>query len=144
MLKGIDPLIGPDLLKTLALMGHGDEIVVADGNFPAESIARRTACGSALAIGCDAVRALSAILSLMPLDEDELCPVVTMQIIGDPDTQPPVVLDALPVLAGHGQVPTSIERFGFYERASRAFAIVRTLETRPYGNFILRKGVVTV
>ena len=143
MLKTIDPLLNPDLLRVLALMGHGDQIVIADANFPSASVAASTVHGTALRIDCDAPRALEAVLSLMPLDEFEPEPVQTMQVVGAPDEVPDAVAAAMPILAAEGAEPTSVERFEFYERAARTFAVLRTAETRPYGNFILRKGVVT-
>ena len=142
MLKGIDPMIGPDLLHVLARMGHGDEIVLADANFPAASVARQTVEGRELRMDCDAIPALRAVLSLLPIDDFQPDPVMTMQIVGDPDGLPPVVADALPLLSAQGLRPAGIERFAFYDRAKAAFAVVRTAEARPYGNFILRKGVI--
>lgn len=124
-------------------MGHGDEIVLADANFPSASVARGTVRGSELRIDCDAIVALRAVLSLLPLDGYQPDPVLTMQVVGDPVAVPPVVAEAAPLLALEGVVSASLERFAFYERASRAFAVLRTAETRAYGNFILRKGVVT-
>lgn len=143
MLKGIDPRIGPDLLRTLARMGHGDEIVVSDANFPSAAVARHTVEGAELRIDCDAVAALAAVLALLPLDGFEPDPVVTMQVVGDSAAVPPVVAEAMPLLAAEGVRPSSLERFAFYQRARGAFAILRTAETRPYGNFILRKGVIS-
>ena len=144
MLKGTDPLLGPDLLHALALMGHGDEIVIVDANFPAASVARKTVYGSALAMGCDALQALSTILTVFPLDEHEPDPVSTMQMVGQPETMPPVVEQSLPILRPYNVAPVGIERFAFYRRAQTAFAVVRTAEMRPYGNFILRKGVISL
>lgn len=142
MLKGIDPLISPDLLRALARMGHGDEIVISDANFPSASVAAQTVAGRELRIDCDAIRALRAVLSLLPLDTHQPDPVLTMQVVGAPDTQPETVIEALPVLAAAGARPAELERFAFYARAKTAFAVLRTAETRPYGNFILRKGVI--
>ncbi len=142
MLKGIDPLVGPDLLRCLALMGHGDEIVVSDANFPAASVASSTVHGTALRMDCGAVRALEAILGLMPVDTFEADPVMTMQMVGDPEGIPEVVAEAAPLLQREGCISSGLERFAFYERARRAFVVVLTAEPRPYGNFILRKGVI--
>ncbi|WOI57188.1 RbsD/FucU family protein [Palleronia sp. LCG004] len=142
MLKGIDPLIGPELLRALALMGHGDRIVVTDANFPAASVGNATVLGTALRMECDAPRALEAILSLMPLDTYIDDPVLTMQVVGDPNAMPEVVTDALPVFTREGAKPKGVERFEFYDMARRTFAVLRTTETRPYGNFILSKGVL--
>lgn len=143
MLKGIDPLIGPDLLRVLARMGHGDEIVLADANFPSASVARSTVEGRELHMGCDALQALRAVLSLLPIDAHEPDPILTMQVVGAPAEVPPVVAQAAGVLRAEGVASVGIERFAFYERAKRAFAVVRTMEPRPYGNFILRKGVIS-
>ncbi|MFT4148872.1 MAG: RbsD/FucU domain-containing protein [Paracoccaceae bacterium] len=142
MLRNIDPLINPDLLYALARMGHGDEIVITDANFPSAAIAAQSVTGRELHIGCDVVRALGAVLSLFPLDEHQPDPVVTMQVVGAPEECPATVADALPLLAAAGVEPTTIERFAFYERAKTAFAVLRTADARPYGNFILRKGVI--
>lgn len=81
MLKGIDPRIGPDLLAVLARMGHGDEIVLADANFPSASVARETVEGRELQIGCGATEALEAVLSLLPLDRFQPGPVMVMQVV---------------------------------------------------------------
>lgn len=142
MLKGIDPLLGPDLLAVLAAMGHGDEIVIADANFPSESVARQTVHGRSLRMDCDAIRALTAVLSLLPLDDFEPDPVLTMQVVGDPDAVPEVVAEAAPVLAADGVKSAGLERFAFYDRAKKSFAVVQTAELRIYANFILRKGVI--
>ncbi len=141
MLKGIDPLLGPDLLRVLAAMGHGDEIVIVDANFPAEASARRLVRLD----GVDATRTAQAILSVLPLDEYVEAPAAVMAVVGDPDAERPVFADFRRLVeAAHG-APVSferVERFAFYERARRAFAIVATGERRLYGNLILTKGVL--
>ncbi|MDD2869352.1 RbsD/FucU domain-containing protein [Neomegalonema sp.] len=142
MLKGLDPMLGPETLAALASMGHGDEIVLCDANFPAESVARSTVLGRALRMDCDALRALKAVLSLLPLDGHEPDPVLTMQVVGDPAAVPEAVALAEPLFGAEGVASASLERFAFYDRARKAYAILRTAETRPYGNFILRKGVI--
>ncbi|PZQ52106.1 MAG: ribose ABC transporter [Rhodovulum sulfidophilum] len=142
MLKGIDPLLNPELLAVLAAMGHGDEIVFSDANFPATSVAAETVHGVALRVDCPVLAALGAALSIFPLDTFDGAPVLTMQVVGDPDATPEVVAEAAPLFAAEGAAMATLERFAFYERAKGAFAIVRTLERRPYGNFILRKGVL--
>lgn len=142
MLKGVDPMLGPELLAVLASMGHGDEIVLCDANFPADAVARSTIRGRALRLDCDALRALKAVLSLLPLDGYEPDPVLTMQVVGDPAAIPEAVAQAEPLFAAEGFASASLERFAFYERARKAYAVLRTGETRPYGNFILRKGVI--
>jgi len=139
MLRGIHPLLTPDLLFILASMGHGDRIIIADANFPAVRIARRLV---PLA-GVDASQALEAILSVLPIDDFESDPVVVMQVVGDPDALPDVVRDFITILAANGlQPPARIERQAFYRAAGDAFAIISTGERRFYGNIILTKGVV--
>lgn len=144
MLKGIDARISPNLLRVLARMGHGDEIVIADANFPSAAVARHTVEETELRIDCDAVAALRAVLSLLPIDSFEPDPVLTMQVVDDPAAVPAVVAEAAPLLAAQDLRSAALERFAFYERARRGFAVLRTAETRPYGNFILRKGVISV
>lgn len=141
MLKGLDPLLGPDLLHVLAAMGHGDELVVADGNFPAASIARRLVRLD----GVDAPRALRAILSVFPLDTFGATPARVMAVVGDPGAVPAPVRDFQAIVdaaAGRPVPLEALERFAFYERARAAFAVVATGEPRPYGNILLVKGVV--
>lgn len=139
MLKGLSPLLSADLLHALASMGHGDEIVLADANFPAATHARRL-----LRLpGVGVERVLDAVLSVLPLDTFVDQPALTMQVVGDDAAVPPAVADMQRVLVQHGCQPAgSLERFAFYERAAGAFAVVATGETRVYGNVILRKGVV--
>jgi L-fucose mutarotase len=142
MLKGLDPVLGPDLLHVLAAMGHGDELVVADGNFPAASVARRLVRLD----GVDAPRALRAILSVLPLDTFTPRPAAVMAVVGDPAAVPEPVraFQALVDAAAGRSVPLeALERFAFYERARAAFAVVVTGERRPYGNILLVKGVVS-
>ena len=88
------------------------------------------------------MRALGAILSLFPLDEHQPDPVMTMQVVGSPEDIPETVAEALPLLVAAGASPKAIERFAFHDRAKTAFAVLRTADARPYGNFILRKGVI--
>ncbi|MFN4010030.1 MAG: RbsD/FucU family protein [Pannonibacter sp.] len=142
MLKGIDPLIGADLLKVLAAMGHGDEIVVVDANFPADSVARHSVHGQPLRMDCSAVRAVEAILTLLPVDTFGAEPVLTMQVVDDPGAVPPVVAEAQPLFSAEKADMGTLERYAFYERAKKAYAIVLTNELRPYGNFVIRKGVI--
>jgi L-fucose mutarotase len=142
MLKNLDPLLGPDLLHVLAAMGHGDELVVADGNFPAASVARRLVRLD----GIDAPRALRAILSLLPLDTFTATPAAVMAVVGDPGSVPPPVRDFQAIVDAAAGRPVRLEileRFAFYERARAAFAVVATGEPRPYGNILVVKGVVT-
>ncbi len=142
MLKGLSPLLSPDLLHVLASMGHGDEIVLADANFPSATHATHSKRLVNLP-GVPAAAILDAVLSVIPLDTFVDEPALTMQVVGDAAAVPEALLDFNAVLKRHGCQPAaSLERFAFYERASRAFAIVATGETRIYGNIILKKGVV--
>ncbi len=141
MLRGIDPILSPDLLRILRAMGHGDEIVIADANFPAESSARRLVRLD----GLDAPRVLRAVLSVMPLDSFVDDPALSMAVVGDPDAVPPVVAlfqEVVDAVADHPARIRPLERFAFYERARAAFAVVTTGEGRHYGNLILKKGVL--
>lgn len=139
MLKGIDPLLGPELLAILRAMGHGDEIVVADANFPAKSLAKRLVRVD----GVDATRIVSAIVSLMPLD-DFAAAAFRMAVVDAAADVPPITREFESALrqAGEARTIEAIERHAFYERARNAFAIVATGETRLYGNLILKKGVI--
>ena len=142
MLKGLDPLLGPDLLHILAAMGHGDELVIADANFPAASIARRLVRLD----GVDAPRALRAVLSVLPVDTFTPTPAAVMAVVGDPGAVPPPVRDFQPIVDAAAGRPVRfevLERFAFYERARAAFAVVATGEPRPYGNILVVKGVVS-
>jgi L-fucose mutarotase len=140
MLKGIDPVLGPDLLAILRAMGHGDEIVVADANFPAAANARRLV----RADGIDAVRLVRAIASLMPLDDFVPAAAFRMAVVDAPGEVPPITADFAVALAesGYAGPIEPVERHQFYARAREAFAIVASGETRLYGNLILKKGVV--
>jgi L-fucose mutarotase len=145
MLKGIDPLLTPELLRVLAEMGHGDEILVADANFTATTLGRGKVLITLPGVGVQ--RACEALLSLLPLDTAVAQPVAYMQVC---DT-PPGYLSALQrrvigslEAAGHASAAQceAIERFAFYDRVQRAHAIVHTGELQPYANFILKKGVI--
>lgn len=146
MLKGLDPLLNADLLYVLRAMGHGDDIVVADTNFPADSVATETVHGALLRLdGVDAPRAVAAILSLMPLDSFVPHPAERMEVVGAPDEIPPVqaeVQAAIDRAEGRPLPMGSIERHAFYARAKRAYAVVQTGERRFYGCFVLKKGVI--
>ncbi len=146
MLWGIDPLLDADLLYALRRMGHGDEIVLVDANFPAASTAMSTVIGEPILMaGVNAPRAVEAILSIMPLDTFVPDPACRMEVVGDPSAIPPVQREVQQALdrAASKHVPLlGIERFAFYERAKNAFAIVATGERRFYADFIFKKGVV--
>ncbi len=141
MLKGLDPMLTPELLYALAQMGHGDEIAVVDANFPATSVARRLITLD----GASAPRALTAILSVMPLDHMAEHPARVMAVVGKPREVPPAVAEfaqILEVALGHKLPLEPVERHAFYAQARNAFAILRTGERRPYGNILLSKGVI--
>ena len=141
MLRRISPILSPDLLHALAAMGHGDDIVLGDANFPAASLGP-----AALRLdGLSATDVLRAVLEVMPLDSFVPAPALTMQVVGDPDAVPPVKAEFQAIIddvADHPSQIATLERFAFYERAKDAFVIVQTGETRLYGNIILKKGVI--
>jgi L-fucose mutarotase len=141
MLIGLDPLLGPELLHALRAMGHGDDIVLADANFPAAATARRLV----RADGCDLARLLTAVLSVLPLDRTEPHAAVAMEVVGDPTRREPVHREIAALVSQKGQPAAELhylERHAFYARAREAFAVVQTGEPRFYGNVILRKGTV--
>ncbi|MEX3006969.1 RbsD/FucU family protein [Hoeflea sp. TYP-13] len=141
MLRGLNPILSPDLLYILRAMGHGDEIVIADANFPAESMGQQVVRLD----GISATEVLEAVLSVMPLDSFVDDPASTMQVVDDPETTPEVVeafQKIIEKVADNPAAITSVERFTFYDRAKTAFAIVQTGEKRLYGNIILKKGVI--
>lgn len=141
MLIGIHTALTPDLLRHLRAMGHGDELVIADANFPAEGCAQRI---ERLA-GVSATETLRAILSLMPLDAYVPAPVRSMQVVGDPDAVPEIVSEFQSIVnkAAPGLPPIkALERQAFYVEARRTYCIVQTAETRLYGNLIIQKGIV--
>ena len=135
MLKGISPLVSPELLKTLAEMGHGDEIVLSDAHFPAHSINERVL----RADGLPADRLLAAISPLFELDA-YATPVVMMAPVAG-DALDPMVEAAYRQALGYTGEIEQMERYAFYDRARKAYAVVVTGETRKYGNVILKKGV---
>lgn len=144
MLKGIPKIISPELLKVLCEMGHGDTIVIADGNFPAESMGR-----NAKVIRCDGhggAELLDAILKLFPLDTYVEKPVTLMQVVpGDP-VETPIWDEYIRIISNYdgrgAEAITNIECFSFYEKAKQAYAIIATGESALYANLILQKGVI--
>ena len=139
MLKGLPKLLSPALLKILCEMGHGDEIVIADGNFPAENYGKRVV----RADGCGGVEMLDAVLRVLPLDTYSQENFLLMQTVeGDPR---PEIWDEYRVVAQRNDDNVrfgDLERFAFYERAKNAFAVIATGEEAVYANIILKKGVV--
>jgi L-fucose mutarotase len=139
MLRGIHPLLSPDLLHALASMGHGDRLAVVDANFPALSHARRLVALP----GTTAPAVLEAILSVLPVDDFEPHPVSVMQVVGDPAMLPETVREFAGILASNDLPrPVGLERHAFYQAAAAAFVVVQTGERRFYGNILLTKGVV--
>ena len=141
MLKGLDPLLSPELLRVLRAMGHGDEIAVVDANYPAASagppVIRLAGVGT--------TAAAEAILSVMPLDSFVPEAVWCMGVVDDPEGEQPIFDEFRATVRRHeGDVfrLAKLERFAFYARAAEAFAIVATGERRLYGNLIMKKGVV--
>lgn len=140
MLKGISPLISPELLKVLDEMGHGDEIVLADANFPSGSIGQRVI----RADGIGTAELLAAILPLFPLDQYDSDHFVLMEVVPG-DTVVPVIWEGYKAVLNYYEPGTEvhkIERFAYYERAKKAYCVVATGEKAQYANIILKKGVV--
>ena len=145
MLKGISPIISPDLLKALCETGHGDELVIADGNFPAESVGR-----DAIVIRADGhgtAEILDAVLKLIPLDRYTQKPVALMEIVKGDTCPTPTIWKTYDEILNkyepdHHKTEMT-ERFAFYERAKNAYLIIATGETAIYANILLKKGVVT-
>ena len=146
MLKSIDPILGADVLYALRAMGHGDELVICDMNFPADAIARQTVLKRLLRIdNVTAGRAARAILSVLPLDSFVDKPALRMEIVGKPDEVPPVQIEVqteIDAAQGRPSPMGSIERFAFYELAKRSYCVIQTGERRFYGCFIFKKGVI--
>ena len=145
MLKSIDPLLNADVLYALRAMGHGDDLIIADTNFPSDSVARQTVLGRLLRIDASAARATKAILSVMPLDAFVPQPALRMEIVDKPDEIPPVqaeVQKEIDAAEGRSWPMGSIERFAFYDLAKKAYCVIQTGERRFYGCFVFKKGVI--
>jgi len=141
MLKNVPPILSPELMKTLLEMGHGDEIVLADGNFPAASVARRL-------VRCDGhgvPELLEAVLKFFPLDIYVERPVALMAVVPGDKTKPTIWEQCRKIIVAGGEKFSDfdfVERFAFYERAKQAYAVVATSEKALYANIILKKGVL--
>ena len=146
MLKGIDPILNADVLYALKSMGHGDEVIITDTNFPADSVARQTVLGKLLRIDAvTAARAAKAILSVLPLDSFVELPALRMEIVGKPNEVPPVQAEVqaeIDAAEGRSVPMGSIERFAFYDLAKTAYCVIQTGERRFYGCFAFKKGVI--
>jgi L-fucose mutarotase len=143
LLKNINPLLSPRLLHILRAMGHGDELCLVDANFPSEAVA-----GPREVIRLDGVsmrEAADAIFSVLPLDNFVDRPITRMEMVDQADSMVDVQVEVLGLVQRHygqEQVMGSLERFAFYEAARRAFAVVVTGDRRPYGCFLIKKGVI--
>ncbi|MGC9974276.1 MAG: RbsD/FucU domain-containing protein [Gaiellaceae bacterium] len=141
MLKGIDPLLNAELLHALAAMGHGDELAIVDRNFPASALGRRVVRLD----GTDTEDAARAILSVLPVDTFVERPVARMEVVGRQDEVPPVQANFLRLVEEAEQRPIGVEslsRQAFYERTRSVYVVVTTGELRPYGCFLIVKGVI--
>ena len=145
MLKGINPLLNADVLQALRAMGHGDDLIICDTNFPADSVARQTELGYLLRIDAPAADVVKAVLSLYPLDTFVDDAAARMEIVGKPAEIPPVqkeVQKQIDKAEGKAWPMISVERYAFYERAKKAYCVIQTGERRFYGCFAFRKGVI--
>lgn len=143
-LHGISPLISPELLFVISKMGHGDEIVFADANFPSHSTAKRAGSELISADGISSVAALiEAVCKLFPLDTFVAAPVAMMAPVpGDTTDVEPIVAEYATAVGTTSDKVELVERFAFYARAERAYAVVKTAEPRKYANVILKKGII--
>jgi L-fucose mutarotase len=146
MLKGLDHRLNADVLHTLRAMGHGDTLVIADTNFPSDSIARSTVRGSLLRMdNLTCAEAAQAVLSVLPLDTFVADFAGRMEVVGDPAQVPAVQAEVQAEIdraEGRPRPMIGIERFAFYDEARKAYAVIQTGERRFYGCFIFRKGVI--
>ncbi|WGV17513.1 RbsD/FucU family protein [Fuscovulum ytuae] len=146
MLKGIDNRLNADVLRVLRAMGHGDVLIVADTNFPSDSVARATVTGELLRMeNLTCAEAVQAILSVLPLDTfvDDFAG--RMEVVGNPAEIPPVqqeVQAEIDRAEGRPRPMIGIERFAFYDMARQSYAVIQTGERRFYGCFMFRKGVI--
>jgi L-fucose mutarotase len=146
MLKAIDPILNADVLYALRAMGHGDDLVICDTNFPADSVARQTVFGELLRIdNVTAGRAARAILSVFPLDAFVDKPALRMEMVDRPNELPAVQAEVqaeIDAAEGRSWPMGSIERFAFYDLARKAYCVIQTGERRFYGCFAFKKGVI--
>ena len=145
MLKGIDPLLSPELLKLLCEMGHGDELVLVDANFTAASLGRGKPIVRLPGIGM--ARACAAVLSVLPLDAMVAQPVAFMQVGGSaPGQRSALQREVIAALVARADAADAqceaMERFAFYDRVTRAYAIVQTGELQTWANFLFKKGII--
>lgn len=141
MLKGIPSILSPELVKILMEMGHGDELVIADGNFPVCSVAQRVV----RADGHNVPEILDAILKFFPLDPYVKNPVALMEVVPGDTVKTPIWDEYHQIVKKHDPKADDfehVERFAFYERAKKAYAVLATSEAALYANIIIKKGVV--
>ncbi len=145
MLKGIDPLLNADVLGVLCAMGHGDDLIICDLNFPAYSVAKQTAHRRLLRIDAPTARVVQAVLSVYPLDGFVDDGAARMEVVDNPDQEVPLQTEVqaeIDKAEGKSWPMIGIERFAFYERAKQAYAVIQTGDRRFYGCIALRKGVI--
>ena len=145
MLKGIDPILNAEVLGTLRAMGHGDDLILCDMNCPAQAVAQQTGLGRLLRIDAPMQRVARGVLSVYPVDTFVDDAAARMEVGGAPDEIPDVqreVQAELDAAEGRSWPLMPIERFAFYERAKRAYAVIQTGERRFWGCIALRKGVL--
>ncbi len=145
MLKNLDPMLNADVLHALRSMGHGDDVIVCDTNFPADSVARQTTYGKLLHIDAGAARTVRAVLSVMPLDTFVEDAALRMEVVGKPKEILPVAQEVQAEIdraEGKSWPLGSIERFAFYERAKKSYCVIQSAERRFYGCFIFKMGVI--
>ena len=145
MLKGIPKILSPEMLMVLSEMGHGDRLVIGDGNFPAESIGKNS-----IVIRCDGhgvPELLDAILTVFPLDTYVEKPVTLMEVVPGDTVETPIWDEYKKIIAAHdargAECVENIERFKFYDEAEKCYAVIASGESALYANIILQKGVVT-
>ena len=146
MLKNLSPHLSADLLWVLKTMGHGEDLLICDGNHPAGSIAKSTVSGRIIeAPGLDMGQAVAAVLTVFPLDTFVDAPITRMEVAGDPGKLLPIfgeVQKLSDAAEGRPITMAALERYAFYAAAGKAFAILRTSEFRPYACFLFKKGVI--
>ena len=146
MLKAVHPLLNADVLYALRQMGHGDDLVISDTNFPAETIAKQTAFGRLLHIDADIPTVVRAILSQFPLDTFVDDAAARMEVVGKPQEMLPIHHEVQKEIdaAENGKFKlVGVERFAFYEKAKKSFAVIQAHERRFYGCFIFKMGVIS-
>ena len=144
MLKGINPILNADVLQVLRAMGHGDDLIISDSNFPSDSVARQTITGKLLRIEAGATEVVHAVLSVMPLDSFVDDAAARMEVVGEPEAILPVMheVQAEVNAVGGPKKLLPLNRYAFYDRSKEAYAIIQTGEPRFYGCFAFRKGVI--